>query len=102
MLGAVKTLRRDDVSFDPDQREMLMDMIDREAERLSGIVGQILLTGQLDAGRLPLEHERFDPVALRGVSSTRPSFTCRAASSSACGPPMTCRPWPATRTSFAR
>jgi signal transduction histidine kinase len=43
---------------------MLMDMIDREAERLSGIVGQILLTGQLDAGRLPLEHERFDPVAL--------------------------------------
>ena len=64
VLGAVKTLRRDDVSFDPDQREMLMDMIDREAERLSGIVGQILLTGQLDAGRLPLEHERFDPVAL--------------------------------------
>jgi signal transduction histidine kinase/GAF domain-containing protein len=64
VLGAVKTLRREDVSFDPDQREMLMDMIDREAERLSGIVGQILLTGQLDAGRLRLEHERFDPVAL--------------------------------------
>ena len=41
-----------------------MEMIDREAERLSGIVGQILLTGQLDAGRLPLEVERFDPVAL--------------------------------------
>jgi signal transduction histidine kinase len=64
VLGAVKTLRREDVSFDPDQREMLMDMIDREAGRLSGIVGQILLTGQLDAGRLRLEHERFDPVAL--------------------------------------
>jgi signal transduction histidine kinase len=43
---------------------MLMDMIESEAERLSGIVGQILLTGQLDAGRLPLEYERFDPVAL--------------------------------------
>jgi signal transduction histidine kinase len=64
VLGAVKTLRRDDVSWDPEQREMLMDMIDHEAERLSGIVSQILLTGQLDAGRLPLEHERFDPVAL--------------------------------------
>jgi signal transduction histidine kinase/GAF domain-containing protein len=64
VLGAVKTLRRVDVSFDPDQREMLMDMIDSEAERLSGIVGQILLTGQLDAGRLPVEYERFDPVAL--------------------------------------
>jgi signal transduction histidine kinase/transcriptional regulator with GAF, ATPase, and Fis domain len=64
VLGAVKTLRRADVSFDAHQREMLMDMIDSEAERLSGIVGQILLTGQLDAGRLPLEHERFDPVAL--------------------------------------
>jgi two-component system phosphate regulon sensor histidine kinase PhoR len=64
VLGAVKTLRREDVSFDPEQREMLMNMIDHEAERLSGIVSQILLTGQIDAGRLPLEHERFDPVAL--------------------------------------
>jgi PAS domain S-box-containing protein len=64
VLGAVKTLRRDDVAFEPEQREMLMNMIDSEAERLSGIVGQILLTGQLDAGRLRLEHERFDPVEL--------------------------------------
>ncbi len=39
-------------------------MIESEAERLSGIVGQILITGQLDAGRLPLEHEHFDPVEL--------------------------------------
>ena len=64
VLGAVKTLRREDVAFDPEQREMLMNMIDSEAERLSGIVSQILLTGQLDAGRLPLEHERFDAVEL--------------------------------------
>jgi signal transduction histidine kinase/transcriptional regulator with GAF, ATPase, and Fis domain len=64
VLGAVKTLRRADVDLDPEQREMLMDMIDSEAERLSGIVSQILLTGQIDAGRLPLEHERFDPVEL--------------------------------------
>jgi two-component system phosphate regulon sensor histidine kinase PhoR len=64
VLGAVKTLRREDVSWDAEQREVLMDMIDREAERLSGIVSQILLTGQLDAGRLPFEDERFDPVAL--------------------------------------
>jgi PAS domain S-box-containing protein len=64
VLGAVKTLRREDVGFEPEQREALMQMIDREAERLSGIVGQILLTGQLDAGRLALQVERFDPVAL--------------------------------------
>jgi PAS domain S-box-containing protein len=64
VLGAVKTLRREDVTFEPEQREELMDMIDREAERLSGIVAQILLTGQLDAGRLPLQVDRFDPVAL--------------------------------------
>ena len=64
VLGAVKTLRREDVSFEPEQREELMEMIDREAERLSGIVAQILLTGQLDAGRLPLRVDRFDPVAL--------------------------------------
>jgi signal transduction histidine kinase len=62
VLGAVKTLQRKDVALDSDDREMLMKMIESEAERLSGIVSQILLTGQLDAGRLPLEHEHFDPV----------------------------------------
>jgi len=64
VLGAVKTIRRTDVTIDPDQREALMDMIDREAERLSGIVGQILLAGQLDAGRLDLALDEFDPVEL--------------------------------------
>ena len=64
VLGAVKTLQRKDVALDSDDREMLMKMIESEAERLSGIVGQILLTGQLDAGRLPFEHEHFDPVAV--------------------------------------
>ena len=64
VLGAVKTLRRSDVSLDPEQRETLMRMIDSEAERLSGIVAQILLAGQLDAGRLDVAHEQFDPVEL--------------------------------------
>jgi PAS domain S-box-containing protein len=62
VLGAVKTLRRKDVTFEPEQREALMEMIDREAERLSGIVGQLLLAGQLDAGRLPVDLDQFDPV----------------------------------------
>jgi signal transduction histidine kinase len=39
-------------------------MIDHEAERLSGIVSQILLAGQLDAGRIDLAIDRFDPVEL--------------------------------------
>jgi signal transduction histidine kinase len=64
VLGAVKTLRRDDVEIDQEQRDALMNMIDSEAERLSGIVGQILLAGQLDAGRLDMALERFDPVEL--------------------------------------
>ena len=64
VLGAVKTLRRGDVSLDPEQRQALMDMIDSEAERLSGIVAQILLAGQLDAGRLDVQTEQFDPVEL--------------------------------------
>jgi GAF domain-containing protein len=42
VLGAVKTIRREDVDIDPRQREALMQMIDHEAERLSGIVSQIL------------------------------------------------------------
>jgi signal transduction histidine kinase len=64
VLGAVKTIRRTDVTIDPEQQEALMDMIDHEAERLSGIVGQILLAGQLDSGRLHVAVEQFDPVAL--------------------------------------
>ncbi len=64
VLGAVKTLGRGDVTLEPEQRQALMDMIDSEAERLSAIVGQILLAGQLDAGRLHLTHEQFDPVEL--------------------------------------
>jgi signal transduction histidine kinase/GAF domain-containing protein len=64
VLGAVKTLRREDVDLDEHQRETLMNMIDSEAERLSGIVSQILLAGQLDAGRLNSAIEQFDPVEL--------------------------------------
>jgi PAS domain S-box-containing protein len=64
VLGAVKTIRRTDVEIDPEQREALMAMIDSEAERLSGIVGQILLAGQLDAGRVDLALDEFDPVEL--------------------------------------
>jgi signal transduction histidine kinase/GAF domain-containing protein len=64
VLGAVKTIRRRDVTLDPEQYDGLMEMIDREAERLSGIVNQILLTGQLDADRVQAASERFDPVEL--------------------------------------
>jgi signal transduction histidine kinase/GAF domain-containing protein len=64
VLGAVKTIRREDVDIDPRQRQALMQMIDHEAERLSGIVSQILLAGQLDAGRIDLAIDRFDPVEL--------------------------------------
>jgi signal transduction histidine kinase len=62
VLGAAKTLRRDDVTVDSDQRDALLDMIDSEAERLSGIVSQILLAGQLDAGRLDAAVAKFDPL----------------------------------------
>src|SRR4051812_1941430 len=64
VLGAIKTIRRRDVEIDPEQREALMGMIEHESVRLAGIVSQILLAGQLDAGRLHLSIEQFDPVAL--------------------------------------
>ena len=50
-----------------------MSLIAEESERLSRIVNEILLATQLDAGRLDLESEPFDPLELaeRVIESTR-------------------------------
>jgi two-component system phosphate regulon sensor histidine kinase PhoR len=82
--GAAQTLLRHDFALDETGRERFVSLIADESERLGRIVNEILLANQLDAGRLDLEVEPFDPAELveRVVEATRayapPSVTLEA------------------------
>jgi PAS domain S-box-containing protein len=71
--GAAQTLRRHDFALDEAGRERFLSLIVEESERLSRIVNEILLANQLEAGRLDLATEPFDPTELveRVIESTR-------------------------------
>ncbi|MDP9491412.1 MAG: ATP-binding protein [Actinomycetota bacterium] len=58
--GCAQTLRRSDLELDPETKERLLNVITQESERLTRIVGDILLANQLDAGRLRLERDEID------------------------------------------
>ena len=62
--GAAQTLRRHDFALDESGRERFVSLIVDESERLGRIVNEILLANQLDAGRLDLSGEPFDPAEL--------------------------------------
>jgi signal transduction histidine kinase len=62
--GAAQTLRRHDFALDEAGRQRFVSLIVDESERLSRIVNEILLANQLDAGRLAVATEPFDPVDL--------------------------------------
>ncbi len=62
--GAAQTLRRHDFALDEAGRARFISLITDESERLNRIVNEILLASQLDAGRLDLESEPFDPAEL--------------------------------------
>jgi len=71
--GAAQTLLRHDFALDEVGRERFVSLIADESERLGRIVNEILLANQLDAGRLDMEFEPFDPAELveRVVEATR-------------------------------
>jgi PAS domain S-box-containing protein len=50
--GAARTLRRGDIDLPSEQRDTFLQIIEDESERLTMIVSQILLAGQLDDGRI--------------------------------------------------
>jgi PAS domain S-box-containing protein len=81
--GAAQTLLRHDFALDEVGRERFVSLIADESERLGRIVNEILLANQLDAGRLDIEFEPFDPHDLveRVVEATRtyapPSVTLK-------------------------
>jgi PAS domain S-box-containing protein len=71
--GAAQTLRRHDFALDEAGRNRFVSLIVDESERLNRIVNEILLANQLDAGRLDMVEEPFDPGDLiqRVVESAR-------------------------------
>ena len=50
--GAARTLRRTDIEIPEEQRDRFIEIIVSETERLTAIVSQILLAGQLEDGRV--------------------------------------------------
>jgi two-component system, OmpR family, phosphate regulon sensor histidine kinase PhoR len=58
--GCAQTLRRQDVELDGATAQRLLEVVAHECERLTRIVGDILLANQLDAGRLRLIREEID------------------------------------------
>jgi two-component system, OmpR family, phosphate regulon sensor histidine kinase PhoR len=59
--GAAQTLLRHDFALDEGGRNRFISLIADESERLGRIVNEILLANQLDAGRLDLGSEPFEP-----------------------------------------
>ena len=62
--GAVRTLRREDVELSAADRTTFLEMIESEALRLSHIVDQILLAGQLDADAVELRLTESNPAEI--------------------------------------
>ncbi len=62
--GAAQTLLRHDFALDEAGRDRFVSLIAEESDHLGRIVNEILLANQLDAGRVDLGTEPFDPVDL--------------------------------------
>jgi two-component system phosphate regulon sensor histidine kinase PhoR len=62
--GAARTLRRTDIEIPAHQRDRFLEIIVSETERLTAIVSQILLAGQLEGGRVDVATEATDLVPL--------------------------------------
>ena len=60
VLGAAKTLLRDDVDLNEDQRRELLQMIATQATRLAHVTEEVLLASSLDRGDLRIEREPLD------------------------------------------
>jgi PAS domain S-box-containing protein len=66
--GSAVTLRRDDIELGDVMEDKLLEVIFEESSRLADIVNDLLLASQLDSGRLEVNIESCDPVAIaRGV-----------------------------------
>jgi PAS domain S-box-containing protein len=62
--GSAVTLRRGDLELEAQLNDKLLEVIEIEAKRLADIVEDLLLTSQLDAGKLEARIEGCDPVGI--------------------------------------
>jgi PAS domain S-box-containing protein len=71
--GAARTLRRTDIEIAAEQRDQFLDIIVSETERLTAIVSQILLAGQIEEGRVDIATSATDlkPLVESVLASTR-------------------------------
>jgi PAS domain S-box-containing protein len=60
VLGAAKTLLRDDIQLSPERRQQLLEMIGAQGTRLTQITEEVLLANRLDRGDLRIDSERVD------------------------------------------
>jgi two-component system phosphate regulon sensor histidine kinase PhoR len=60
VLGAAKTLLRDDIDLAPERRRELLRMIGDQGTRLTQITEEILLASRLERGELRLETSKLD------------------------------------------
>ena len=74
VVGAAKTLLRDDIDLAPERRRQLLEMIGVQGTRLTQITEEILLASRLDRGELRLETGRLDltEVVQTAVETMRP------------------------------
>jgi PAS domain S-box-containing protein len=74
VLGAAKTLLRDDIRLGAERRRELLEMIGTQGTRLTQITEEILMASRLDRGELRLETNRLDigEVVRSTVESMRP------------------------------
>ena len=71
--GAAQTLAREDVVFTDDLRRRLLSVISDQSERLAHLVNDILLTSQVESGRLILASQQVDvsELARRAIEAGR-------------------------------
>ena len=71
--GAARTLRRSDIEIPAEQREQFLEMIVSETDRLTAIVSQILLAGQIEDGRVDVATSATElgPLVESVLASTR-------------------------------
>jgi PAS domain S-box-containing protein len=60
VLGAAKTLLRDDIELSPERRHELLEMIGAQGTRLADITEEVLLASRLDRGDVRVDHIRVD------------------------------------------
>ena len=60
VLGAAKTLLRDDIALTQERRQQLLEMIGAQGTRLTQITEEVLLANRLDRGDLRIDSERVD------------------------------------------